>query len=59
MTAVAVWPIKPNADALLRRRLEDGWQPTATRLQSGNEILGHADCLVPLPSIPPPCKTVA
>ena len=47
MTAVAVWDNQPTADELLARRLQEGWQPTPTRLQEGPRILGHAACLCP------------
>ncbi|MCI0464616.1 MAG: hypothetical protein L0Z62_47425 [Gemmataceae bacterium] len=52
LTAVAVWPTKPTPDQLLQRRLEDGWEPTATPLQSGPAFLGHAACLVGQPPEP-------
>jgi hypothetical protein len=46
VTAVAVWNHRPSADELLQQRLASGWQPTATVLQEGERILGHAACLV-------------
>jgi hypothetical protein len=45
LTAVAVWGHKPSPDELLDKRLRDGWRPTATPLQTGPAILGHAACL--------------
>jgi hypothetical protein len=47
LTAVAVWPRKPTADELLACRLEDGWEPAPTLLQSGPAVLGHAACRTP------------
>ena len=46
LTAVAVWPRRPSADELLDQRMRSGWEPTASALQTGPEILGHAACLV-------------
>ncbi|MBI3792333.1 MAG: hypothetical protein HY275_15840 [Gemmatimonadetes bacterium] len=46
MTAVAVWPVMPDADALLHDRLARGWKPTPTRLKEGERVLGHAACVV-------------
>jgi hypothetical protein len=47
VTAVAVWDHLPTADELLSARTARGWTPTATGLQGGERILGHAACLVP------------
>jgi hypothetical protein len=44
VTAVAVWKHRPDADELLRDRLENGWTPTASSLRDGDKILGHAAC---------------
>jgi hypothetical protein len=46
VTAVAVWDFQPDADELLRFRLENDWQPTASSLRNGDKILGHAACLI-------------
>jgi hypothetical protein len=46
VTAVAVWNHHPTADELLAARLARGWAPTATAMQDGQVILGHAACLV-------------
>jgi hypothetical protein len=35
-----------KADELLDFRLQNGWQPTPSRLKGGDEILGHAACIV-------------
>jgi hypothetical protein len=45
LTAVAVWDHKPSADELLAFRVEAGWRPTLTPLQTGPAVLGHAACL--------------
>ena len=42
MTAVAVWDHRPSAGELLQARLDAGWRPTATGLQDGARVLGHA-----------------
>jgi len=41
-----VWDHEPTADELLDARVAQGWTPTASELQSGDAILGHAACLV-------------
>jgi hypothetical protein len=41
-----VWDHRPSADELLAARLAEGWAPTPTALQSGEEILGHAACVL-------------
>jgi len=46
VTAVAVFDFQPDADELLRFRLENGWHPTASSLKDGDKILGHAACLI-------------
>jgi hypothetical protein len=46
VTAVAVFDFQPDADELLRLRLENGWRPTASSLKDGDKILGHAACLI-------------
>lgn len=43
---VSVWDHQPTPDELLDARLKRGWTPTASELQSGPEVLGHAACLV-------------
>jgi len=45
VTAVAVFDFQPDADELLRFRLENGWH-TASSLKDGDKILGHAACLI-------------
>ena len=44
--AVAIWDHTPGADGILSKRLAGGWQPTLSRLQGGDKILGHAACVV-------------
>ena len=56
LTAVAVWPGKPTADELLQRRVQFGWRPTLTPLQSGPAVLGHAACLT-AQACPMPAQT--
>jgi hypothetical protein len=46
VTAVAVWRVRPDADELLRFRIENGWQPTPSSLKDGDKILGHAACAI-------------
>lgn len=45
MTAVAVWPEHPSADALLADRLRRGWRPQTSPMAAGPTVLGHAACL--------------
>jgi hypothetical protein len=40
--AVAIWDHEPDADELLNRRLERGWQPTPTATRDGDVVLGFA-----------------
>lgn len=44
MTAVAVWPEKPQPDDLLAWHLADGWIPQVSALKDGARIDGHAAC---------------
>jgi len=46
VTAVAVWEQRPTADQLLDARLARGWRPTATAMQDGPRVLGHAACAI-------------
>jgi len=46
VVAVAIWDHLPTAQELLDARLENGWQPTASDLQDGEQILGYAACLL-------------
>ena len=46
MTAVAVWDRIPNADEILSKRLETGWQPKPSRLKEGDKVVGHAACVL-------------
>ena len=39
-----MWDHLPTAEKLLQARLERGWQPTPSMLQTGAEILGYAAC---------------
>ena len=48
MTAVAVWDHLPTADELLDARIARGWEPTATGMRGGDQVLGHAACRVRL-----------
>jgi hypothetical protein len=41
-----VWDHRPTADELLDARVARGWKPTPTAMQHGDEILGHAACLL-------------
>ncbi|HMV82961.1 MAG TPA: hypothetical protein PLD20_06795 [Blastocatellia bacterium] len=41
-----MWDHRPSADELLAARLETGWQPTVSPLREGDQILGHAACLL-------------
>jgi hypothetical protein len=41
-----VWGHQPDDDELLRARLDAGWKPTASMLQGGDRVLGHAACAV-------------
>jgi hypothetical protein len=43
--SVSVWDHRPSPDELLKARLDRGWKPTASELQSGPAILGHAACV--------------
>jgi hypothetical protein len=43
--SVSVWDHQPSADELLKGRLARGWRPTASALQDGPAILGHAACV--------------
>ena len=43
---LSVWEHKPSPDELLEARVQRGWTPTASELQTGAEVLGHAACLV-------------
>jgi len=42
--SVSVWDHTPTPDELLDARIARGWRPTASALQSGEAILGHAAC---------------
>jgi hypothetical protein len=42
VVAVAIWDHEPDADELLARRLETGWQPTPTATVEGDVVLGFA-----------------
>jgi hypothetical protein len=46
VTAVAVWDHHPTADELLAVRVESGWKPTPSSLNDGDEIIGHAACIL-------------
>jgi hypothetical protein len=46
VTAVAVWSFQPNADDVLNYRLKNNWKPTASSLKEGDQILGHASCVI-------------
>ena len=45
VTAIAIWDHAPTADELLTVRLNEGWQPTPSRLQDGDRVIGYAACL--------------
>ena len=44
--SVSVWDHRPSPDELLKSRLDRGWMPTASELQDGPAVLGHAACAV-------------
>jgi len=46
VTAVAVFPVRPDAGMLLEARLARGWQPTPSALKDGHRVLGYAACVV-------------
>jgi hypothetical protein len=46
VTAVAVFDHHPTADELLQKRIERGWHPTPSGLKAGDEVMGHAACVV-------------
>jgi hypothetical protein len=43
--SVSVWDHRPSPDELLNNRLARGWTPTASELQDGPVVLGHAACV--------------
>ena len=43
--SVSVWDHRPTNEELLGKRLERGWRPTPSRLQSGDAVLGYAACV--------------
>jgi hypothetical protein len=47
-----VWDHRPTAAELLEARVARGWKPTPTAMQTGEEILGYASCLVAKPAAP-------
>ena len=51
MTAVAVFDHRPEARELLERRLERGWQPTVSRLRTGERVEGYAACVFEDPAL--------
>jgi len=46
VTAVAVFPVRPDARTLLEARLARGWHPTPSALKDGARVLGYAACAV-------------
>lgn len=44
--AVSIWEIRPSPETLLGRRVALGWQPRASPMAEGDEVLGFAACLV-------------
>jgi len=46
VTAVAVWDKHPTTDDLLDYRISRGWHPTPSRLKEGDEVMGHAACVI-------------
>ncbi|MBL8603795.1 MAG: hypothetical protein JNK72_17845 [Myxococcales bacterium] len=46
MTAVAVWDVAPDAEALLEARWAAGWRPTPSPVREGPAVLGYAACRV-------------
>jgi hypothetical protein len=50
--AVAIRDHEPDADALLARRLEQGWQPRPTATIDGDVVLGFAAKPCPILSKP-------
>jgi hypothetical protein len=51
VTAVAVFDHRPAARELLERRLDRGWQPTASRLRTGEQVEGYAACVFEDPAL--------
>ena len=45
MRTVSVWDRRPSAREILDKRLEKGWRPTASELQSGTVVEGYAACV--------------
>lgn len=41
-----MWDHRPSPAELLADRLDRGWRPTPTALQSGEQVLGYAECAV-------------
>ncbi len=46
VTAVAVWDHAPTADELLTVRVNEGWRPIPSKLKGGDQVIGHAACLM-------------
>lgn len=51
---ISVWDLEPSADELLAARIASGWAPKHSELQAGDEVLGHAACIVEPPGIASP-----
>ncbi|HQR33690.1 MAG TPA: hypothetical protein PLK30_13210 [Blastocatellia bacterium] len=41
-----MWDHRPSAEELLTVRIAEGWQPTVSPLRDGDQVLGHAVCLL-------------
>jgi hypothetical protein len=41
-----VWDHHPGAEELLDVKINEGWQPTLSPLRNGDQVLGHAACLL-------------
>jgi len=50
-----VWDHRPTNEELLGKRLERGWRPTPSRLQSGDAVLGYAACVFDAHNDADPC----
>ncbi|MEO6724556.1 MAG: hypothetical protein ABIU20_09380 [Blastocatellia bacterium] len=41
-----MWDHHPTPDELLAVRISEGWQYTVSPLRDGDQVLGHAACLL-------------
>ena len=45
VTAISIWEHAPTADELLAVRINEGWEPTPSKLKDGDRVIGYAACL--------------